>query len=155
MGLLSEDSVNLTRWVYPVHSKAHYAQSTQRRFSRWLHNPRLNVARLYTPLIKAALAEWQDEVLYLSLDTSCLGQQYCIIRVSVVYRGRAVPVGWRVLVHRSSSVALLSYQDLLRRVAGLMPSGVKVVLLADRGFSEVPGRKIPSQDIRIDAGLCR
>lgn len=59
----------------------------------------------------------------------------------VVYRGRAVPVGWRVLAHRSSSVALWRYQDLLERVAGLMPPGVKVVLLADRGF--------------VDAQLCR
>lgn len=72
VGLLSEGSVNLTRWVYPVESKALYAQSTQRRFSRWLHNPRLNVARLYAPLIAAALAQWQDPIVYLSLDTSCL-----------------------------------------------------------------------------------
>ena len=105
VGLLSEGSVNLTSWIYSVESKARYAQSTQRRFQRWLHNPRINVARLYSPLIQATLAGWQDEVLYLSLDTSCLWNQDCIIRISVVYRGRAVPVGWRVIAHNSSSVA--------------------------------------------------
>ena len=88
-----------------VESKARYAQSTQGRFQRWLHNPRIKVARLYSPLIQATLAGWQDEVLYLSLDTSCLWNQDCIIRISVVYRGRAVPVGWRVIAHNSSSVA--------------------------------------------------
>ncbi|WP_267313435.1 hypothetical protein [Thermoleptolyngbya sichuanensis] len=30
------------------------AQSKQRRLSRWLHNSRLNVHRLYKPLIEAA-----------------------------------------------------------------------------------------------------
>ena len=105
VGLLSEGSVNLTSWIYSVESKARYAQSTQPRFQRWLHNPRIKVARLYSPLIEATLAGWQDEVLYLSLDTSCLWNQYCIIRISVVYRGRAVPVGWRVIAHNSSSVA--------------------------------------------------
>ena len=87
------------------------------------------------------MARWQDAHLYLSVDTSLLWQQYCMIRLSVViYRGRAVPVGWRVIRHRSSSVKLSAYRDLLKRVAQLLPEGVKVILLADRGF--------------IDAKLC-
>ena len=110
------------------------AQSTQRRFQRWLYNPRINVQRLYSPLIQGVLAQWQEDVLYLSLDTTTLWNQYCIIRVSVVHRGRAVPVGWRVIQHNSSSVAFHHYRDLLRRISRLMPEGVKVVLLADRGF---------------------
>jgi len=83
------------------------------------------------------LRDWRDTSLSLSLDTSSLWDLYCIIRVSVVYRGRAVPVGWRVIRHNSCSVKLGVYCDLLKRVAGLLPSGVKVVLLADRGFVAV------------------
>ena len=85
VGLIAEGSVNLTRWIATVETEAHYAQSTQRRFQRWLHNPRINVARLYSPLIQGALASWADEHLYLSVDTSLLWQQYCIIRLSVIY----------------------------------------------------------------------
>ena len=47
LGLINEGSVNLTRWIMTVQSKAKYAQSTQRRFQRWLNNPRLNVMKLY------------------------------------------------------------------------------------------------------------
>jgi DNA-binding response OmpR family regulator len=36
-----------------VHTRAVLAQSHQRRFSRWLYNPRINVQRLYSPLIQA------------------------------------------------------------------------------------------------------
>lgn len=51
----------------------------------------------------------------------------------MVYRGRAVPIAWRVLAHQSSSVALTEYQALLKRTARVLPSGVRVMLLADRG----------------------
>ncbi|WP_293117002.1 hypothetical protein [Moorena sp. SIO3E8] len=54
--------------------------------------PRINPQRLYSPLIQEALNRWENELLYLSLDTSMLWNQYCLIRVAVVYRGRAVPV---------------------------------------------------------------
>lgn len=36
--------------------------------------------------------------------------------------------------HGSSSVKFIVYQDLLDKAARLLPSGVKVVFLADRGF---------------------
>ena len=75
-----------------IQSRANLAQSKQRRFSRWLHNPRINPQRLYSPLIQAALKGWKEEVLYLSDYTSMLWNQYCLIRVAVVYRGRAVSV---------------------------------------------------------------
>jgi len=45
-------------------------------------------------LIQTALASWQDEVLYLSFDTTMLWEQFCVIRLTVVYRGRAIPVTW-------------------------------------------------------------
>ena len=80
VGLIAEGSVNLTRWIMTVNSKAQYAQSTQRRFARWLNNPRINVQRLYSPIIQSVLAQWQESVLDLSLDTSLLWNQYCLIR---------------------------------------------------------------------------
>jgi hypothetical protein len=147
IGLLEEGRVNVTHWISRVETKAQYAQSTQRRFGRWLHNSRLNVARLYGPLIRAALSDWQEACLYLSLDTSSLWDVFCLIRVSVVYRGRAVPVGWRVIRHKSCSVKLAVYRDMLKRVAGVLPVGVKVVLLADRGFVDVDLMRYVRQEL--------
>ncbi|NEQ04424.1 hypothetical protein [Moorena sp. SIO3F7] len=50
----------------------HYAQSKQRRMQRWLYNARINVHRLYKPHYQSANADWKQECLYLSLDTSLL-----------------------------------------------------------------------------------
>lgn len=76
--------------------------------------------------------------LYLALDTSMLWGKYCIIRVSIVYRGRAIPLVWQVIEHGSSSVAFHAYQPLLAQAAHLLPIyGIgKIVFLADRGFAD-------------------
>jgi hypothetical protein len=65
-----------------------------------------------------------------------LWNRYCLIRVSVRYRGRAVPVGWRVIEHKSSSISFHVYEQLLRRVSRLLPINTKVRFLADRGFAD-------------------
>ncbi|NEP28773.1 hypothetical protein [Moorena sp. SIO3I6] len=64
----------------------------QRRVRRWLDNARINVHRLYKPLIQAALEDSKEECIYLSHYTSLFWDEYCLIRLAVVYRGRALPV---------------------------------------------------------------
>jgi hypothetical protein len=136
VGLVQTGSVSLPAWVPFVHGRAQYAQSIQRRFARWLHNKRIEVHPFYAPLITQALGEWGLATLYVALDTTLLWNEYCVVRLSLVYRGRAVPLVWQVLRHESSSVAHEVYEALLAAVPPLLPRGVKVVLLADRGFAD-------------------
>jgi hypothetical protein len=136
VGLMQSGTIGLTTWVPYIRSRAVYAQSTVRRFARWLENDRIDVRALYGPLMQQALAEWGNHVLYLALDTTMLWDTYCVVRVSLVYRGRAVPVVWTVLAHSSSSVAYEVYKGLLDQVAELLPGRYTVVLTADRGFAD-------------------
>jgi hypothetical protein len=136
VGLIHSGCVSLTAWVPFVSGRARYAQSTQRRFARWLQNSRVEVHSLYAPLIQQALAEWGQHPVYLALDTTMLWNRYCVIRISLIYRGRAVPLVWQVLEHSSSSVAYEAYADLLDTVPPLLPLGARVVFLADRGFAD-------------------
>jgi Transposase DDE domain len=135
VGMIATESVNLTKWLSHINTKALFAQSRQRQLSRWLNNPRINPAKLYSPVIKALLAKWEDAEIYLSFDTSQLWEEYCIIRLCVVHRGRALPLCWRVMKHRSSSVDISTYQDMLKRASKLLPVNIKVIFLADRGFA--------------------
>jgi hypothetical protein len=91
MGVICSECISLTKWGVYVRSRARFAQSHQRRFSRWLHNPRINVQRLYSCLIAAALIDWGASGITLIEDTSMLWHDYCLIRLSIQYRGRAVP----------------------------------------------------------------
>ena len=130
VGLIMSKKVNLTEWTPYVDSRAQYAQSTVRRFRRWLDNERIKVHQLYGVIIQEALTEWGEATLYLALDTSMLWNEYCLIRLSIIYRGRAVPLIWQVIEHPSSSVTLLAYRHLLDKAYQLLPSHSKVVFLA-------------------------
>jgi hypothetical protein len=137
VGLIQSRTISLPEWVPFVHSRAQFAQSTVRRFRRWLDNKRIRVHKLYGPLIQQALSEWGENILYLALDTSMLWGKYCIIRISVVYRGRAIPLVWAVLEHPSSTVAFEVYKSLLNKAAQLLlPFRCQVIFLADRGFAD-------------------
>jgi hypothetical protein len=136
VGLIQSGTIGLTTWVPYIRSRAVYAQSTVRRFARWLENDRIDVQALYGPLLQQALAAWGNHVLYLALDTSTLWNTYGLVRISLVYRGRAVPVVWTVWEHPSSSIAYKVYKGRLEKVAKLLPVRCPVVLTADRGVAD-------------------
>lgn len=136
LGLISSKTISLGAWVPFVISRARYAQSTVRRFSRWLHNNRIKPQPLYGPLIEQALSAWVGKRLYVALDTSMLWNTYCMIRLCVIYRGRAVPLTWKVIEHGSASVAFEVYRELLEEAKKRIPFACKVVFLADRGFAD-------------------
>ena len=132
-GLLASGWIALDEWAPFVAGRAEFAQSTMRRFSRWLSNDRIDALRLWAALLRAALGEFPDGRLYVALDTTTLWNVFCVVPVSLVWRGRSVPVAWKVLRHRSASVAFKDYRGVLGFAARLL-KGREVVLLADRGF---------------------
>ncbi len=134
IALIHTGSVNLTKWSIYIPCRGKFAQSRQRRIQRWLNNPRINVHRLYKPLIQKALANWSEDNIFLALDTSLFWENYCLVRLCVIHRGRALPVVWRVMKHESASVSFSDYQQMLKQAQARLPQSVKIVLLADRGF---------------------
>ena len=111
-----------------------FAQNRQRRIQRWPNNPRINVHRIYKSLIKTALSDWSESKLFLALDTSLFWDEYCLVRLSVIHRGRALPLVWRVMKHESASVSFTDYREMIQQAQTRLPKSVKVILLADRGF---------------------
>ncbi len=136
IGMIQSQSVHLNGFGVYVKSRAQVAQSHQRRFRRWLSNRRVDLVAAHHVLIKQALSEWSSEQLYLSLDTTVVWNCFCIVWVGVVYRGRTVPVAWRVVAQSSSTVRLWTIQRVLRQVQRSLPDDVAIVLLADRGFAD-------------------
>jgi hypothetical protein len=136
VGLICSKTVSLGAWTPFVFSQAQYAQSLVRRFSRWLDNNRITVEPLYGPLIAKAVVGWVGKRMSVALDTSMWWNTYCLIRLSVIYRGRAVPLVWRVIEHGSAAVSFETYQDLLNEAKRRLPLACKVVFLADRGFAD-------------------
>ena len=136
IGILESQNVHLNGFGVHVVSRATYAQSHQRRFRRWLSNRRIDVAAVHQTLITQSLSQWGNGRIYLSLDTTMVWNCFCIVWVGVVYRGRTVPIAWRIVAQSSSTVRLWTIQRVLRQAARVMPKEVSVVLLADRGFAD-------------------
>lgn len=86
----------------------------------------VNDHRIYRSLITTALANWQEEVMYLAFNTSLVWEEYCLIRLCVVHRGRALPLVWRVKKHKSASVSFVDYQEMLEQATGRLPKGVRL-----------------------------
>ena len=133
--LICSGQLSLPAWEPYVPSRATQAQSFERRWHRFFINRFIDVNGLYLPLVLLALTNWRSHRLYLALDTTMLWNRYCMIHLSVVCCGRAVPFLWRVLEHESAMVAFDEYRPLLRRARWLLRRHPNTMVLADRGFA--------------------
>jgi hypothetical protein len=64
-------------------------------------------------LLEQAVVGWVGKRMSVAWDTSMVWNTYCLSRLSVLDRGRAVPLGWRVIAHGSAAVAFATYPDLV------------------------------------------
>ena len=133
--LIGSGKLSLPAWEPHVTSKATQAQSFERRWRRFLMNDKINVEHIYLPLVMAALSKWKNQRLSLAIDTTVLWDKYCMIHLSVVCCGRAIPLLWDVLEHESATVAFCEYERLLRKARWLLREYDDVILLADRAFA--------------------
>lgn len=134
VGLCLTHTVRLEAWGEIVESRAQYAASRVRRFSRFLHYKAIKPKKWYKPLIQSVLKNWSvGSTLYLALDTTAL-TPFVLICVSLIYRGRAIPLAWRAQRFKGTQVSFTQYRLVLDQVYALLPEGMIVTLLADRGF---------------------
>lgn len=120
-------------------SRATQAQSVERRLVRALFLTTIPRTAIYQRLLLIALAGWGDARITLALDTTRVLKQWCLICVSLTYRGRAIPVAWQLLNHNSSAVSLRAIRPVLASVYALLsqlPHVEEVSLGADRGFMD-------------------
>ena len=135
-GLLLSETVCFDRWKARLPLAYCLAASWQRRCQRWLANSRIDVEALYGPLILWAIEHWQNpgHTLHLALDTTMLWNRFCVVVLSVVAHGRAIPLLWQTLEHPSASVSASVSIALLEKADQLLSGFGAITLLADRAF---------------------
>ena len=131
---LQSESLNLSEWEPYVQSRATIAQSYERRWSRFTHNPRIDGPAIYLPLVLDALEQWKGHPVFVAMDTTMLDEDRCMIHLSVVCGCRAIPLLWKTVDHDSASVAFEVYLPILRQLQWSLRRH-QVSLLADRGFA--------------------
>jgi len=134
VGLCLTHTVRLSAWAEVVESRAQLASSRVRRFARWLHQSAISPQQWYQPLVLHALRDWQlPKRVYVALDTTAVSP-FVLIRASLIYEGRAIPLAWRALRRASTKVPFEDYQPVLEQVGRLLPAHLSITRLSDRGF---------------------
>ena len=135
-GLLLSETVCFDHWKAKLPMAHCLAASWQRRCQRWLANSRIDAEVLYGPLALWAIQHWQmpGYSLHLALDTTVLWNRCCVVVLSVVCHGRAIPLLWQTLEHPSASVSAEVVIGLLEKADRLLVGFGAITLLADRAF---------------------
>jgi hypothetical protein len=94
----------------------------------------VDVRTCFAPLARWVLAHWANRRVALALDASSLGDRLTVLAVSVVYKGCAVPVAWKILRANSKHAWRPEWLALLDLVAPALPADWTVIVLTDRGL---------------------
>ena len=87
-------------------------------------------------LLGWVLSKWQGQQLALAVDATTLGDRLVVLAVSVVYRGVAIPVAWKVMVGNQPGRWKPEWLRLLRLIHRAIPAEMMVIVLSDRGISQ-------------------
>lgn len=132
--ILQAQSACLSHWLPYLSHRNCEARSHMERLNYFVHNPNINAETFYVPLLRQFLQAWEGTAMTLTLDTSVLWDQYCLIEVCLIWGGGSIPLGQTVLEHGSATVGYEDYRPVLENTLKLLPPGCQVMLLADRGF---------------------
>lgn len=94
----------------------------------------LDVTTCFAPLLAWVLKGWPSTRLALALDATSLGDLFTVLSISVVYRGSALPVAWKVLPANVAHAWKPEWLALLETFSELVPPGWTVVVMTDRGL---------------------
>jgi hypothetical protein len=132
--ILQSQSACLSHWLPYLSHRDCKARSHMERLNYFVHNPHIIAETFYIPLLKHFLQAFAGAVLELTLDTSMLWDQFCLIEVCLIWGGRSISLAQVVLEHGSATVGFEQYRPVLAQVLTLLPPQASVTLLADRGF---------------------
>ena len=99
-----------------------------------LNRCEVDVRVCFAPLAKWVLAHWAGTRLALALDATTLGDRLVILAISIVYKGCAVPIAWKILPAGTKHAWKPEWLALLELVQPAVPRAWQVIVLTDRGL---------------------
>ncbi len=100
------------------------------------HRQQIEVSLCFAPLLCWILSWWavDERRLALAMDASNLSDRFTVLCISVVYRGCAIPVAWKIIVVNEPGSWEPYWKDLFTLLHSSVPAGWRVIVLADRGL---------------------
>lgn len=118
-------------------------QTVRQRLREWywdaedkpgLNRQEVDVRACFVCLARWVLAHWSGRRVALALDATSLGDRLTILAVSIVYKGCAIPLAWKILPANQKHAWNPEWVSLLTLLAPAFPADWQVVVLTDRGL---------------------
>ena len=118
-------------------------QSVRQRLREWyfdaddkcgLNRREVDVRVCFAPLVRWILLHWPGQRVALALDATSLGDRLVILAVSIVYKGCAIPIAWKILPAARKHAWKPEWLALLDLVRPAFPADWQVIVLTDRGL---------------------
>src|SRR5947209_891522 len=96
----------------------------------------VDVTLCFAPLLAWVLSLWPSSECHLALaiDASTLKKRFTVLCVSVVYRGCAIPVAWKIVEAEAKGSWQPHWKGVLTQVQAGVPASWTVIVLSDRGL---------------------
>jgi len=109
-------------------------ESRVKRFTRWLDNDRIVEEVYFLPYADHLLTQLALETLVLVMDGSVVGRGCAALMIHVIYKGRALPLAWRVRQGPKGHFPEEWHIALVELMRACLPEGTQVVFLGDGEF---------------------
>src|SRR5215468_10212398 len=109
-------------------------ESRVKRFARWVDNAHILEEVYFLLYAEVLLQHLALQTLVLVMDGSVAGRGCNALMMHVVYKGRALPLAWRVRQGPKGHFPEDLHIALVELVSELIPAGAQVVLLGDGEF---------------------
>jgi len=112
-------------------------ESRVKRFSRWFDNDSIREEVYFLPYAEVLLRHVALQTVVLVMDGSGVGRGCCALMMHVIYKGRALPLAWRVRQCPKGHFPEDLHIALVELVSTLIPEGTQVVFLGDGEFDGI------------------
>jgi hypothetical protein len=112
-------------------------ESRVKRFSRWFDNDSIREEVYFLPYAEVLLRHVALQTVVLVMDGSGVGRGCCALMMHVIYKGRALPLTWRVRQCPKGHFPEDLHIALVDLVSTLIPEGTTVVFLGDGEFDGI------------------
>lgn len=118
------------------HAPSHGAtqESLITRFRRFLQHEAQTLDGWFLPVAQALLQTLARHPIQIVMDGSVVGRGCLALMVSVIYHGRALPLGWVVVAAPKGHFPEATHRAVLAQVWRLMPAEATVTFLGDGEF---------------------
>ena len=109
-------------------------ESRVKRFARWVDNDRILEEMYFLPYAEILLPHLALETLVLVMDGSVVGRGCAALMIHVIYKGRALPLAWRVRQGPKGHFPEALHIAVVELMREVIPEGAQVVFLGDGEF---------------------